>query len=44
MCNRSLLQAVVMYLTKGPQELQMQLAHRWPEAVDDVINGVSKGR
>ena len=31
-----------MYLTKGPQELQMQLCHGWPLDVDKVINGTWK--
>ena len=32
-------QAVIMYLNKGPQELQMQLCHKWPACVDEVIRG-----
>ena len=42
-CNRSLVQVVIMYLTKGiGQELQMQLCHSWPLDVQKVINGTWK--
>ena len=33
------MQVVLMYLNKGPQELQMQLCHEWPACVDAVIRG-----
>ena len=38
MCNRSRVQVVVMYLKKNNQELHMQLMHRWPEVVDQVLD------
>ena len=39
----SCMQVVLMYLKKGHQELQMQLCHRWPHVVEQVIRGERRG-